>query len=36
MVTIYDELDNVGRHIAVMSQHEGTFSYASQLLGTCE
>lgn len=36
MVTIYDELDNVGRHIAVMSRHEGTFSYASQFLGTCE
>jgi hypothetical protein len=36
MVTIYDELDNVGRHIAVMSRHEGFFDYASQFLGTCE
>jgi len=36
VVTIYDELDNVGRHIAVMSRHEGTFEYASQFLGTCE
>jgi hypothetical protein len=36
MVTIFDDLDNVGRHIAVMSRHERTFSYASQFLGTCE
>jgi hypothetical protein len=36
MFTIYDELDNVGRHIAVMSRHERSFSYASQFLGTCE
>ena len=36
VVTIYDELDNVGRRIAVMSRHEGTFEYASQFLGTCE
>ena len=36
MVTIYDELDNVGRHIAVMSRHEGFFEYGSQFLGTCE
>jgi hypothetical protein len=36
VVTIFDELDNVGRHIAVMSRHERSFSYASQFLGTCE
>jgi hypothetical protein len=36
MVTIFDELDNVGRHIAVMSRHESVFAYASQFLGTCE
>jgi hypothetical protein len=36
MVTIFDELDNVGRHIAVMSRHDGFLSYASQFLGTCE
>jgi hypothetical protein len=36
VVTIFDELDNVGRHIAVMSRHESVFSYASQFLGTCE
>ena len=36
MVTIFDELDNVGRHIAVMSRHESVFSYALQFLGTCE
>ena len=36
VVTIYDELDNVGRHIAVMSRHESRFTYASQFLGTCE
>jgi hypothetical protein len=36
MVTIYDQLDNVGRHIAVMSRHEGFFEFASQFLGTCE
>ena len=35
-VTIFDELDNVGRHIAVMSRHEDRFTYASQFLGTCE
>jgi hypothetical protein len=36
MVTIYDDLDNLGRHIAVMSRHESRFTYASQFLGTCE
>jgi hypothetical protein len=36
MVTIFDEVDSVGRHIAVMSRHEGAFTYASQFLGTCE
>jgi hypothetical protein len=36
VVTIFDELDNVGRHIAVMSRHERSFSYASQFLGTCQ
>jgi hypothetical protein len=35
-VTIFDEIDNVGRHIAVMSRHEGFFEYSSQFLGTCE
>ena len=35
-VTIFDELDNVGRHIAVMSRHDASFSFASQFLGTCE
>lgn len=35
-VTIFDELDNVGRHIAVMSRHEGFFEFGSQFLGTCE
>jgi hypothetical protein len=36
MVTIFDELDYVGRHIAVMSRHEDVFTYASQFIGTCE
>jgi hypothetical protein len=36
VVTIFDELDNVGRHIAVMSRHEDRLTYASQFLGTCE
>lgn len=36
VVAIYDELDNVGRHISVMSRHDGHFSYASQFLGTCQ
>jgi hypothetical protein len=35
-VTIFDELDNFGRHIAVMSRHEGFFEFGSQFLGTCE
>jgi hypothetical protein len=35
-VTIFDELDNFGRHIAVMSRHEGFFELGSQFLGTCE
>ncbi len=36
VVTIFDEIDNVGRHIAVMSRHDASFSFASQFLGTCE
>jgi hypothetical protein len=36
VVAIFDELDNVGRHIAVMSRHGEGFSYAAQFLGTCE
>ena len=42
VVTIFDELDNVGRHIAVMSRIHGggeyaaAMSFAAQFLGTCE
>ncbi len=37
VTTVYDELDNVGRHVAVMSRHEhGSFTYAAQFLGTCQ
>lgn len=36
ITTIYDELDNMDRHVAVMSRHEnGFFAYATQWLGVC-
>lgn len=39
VTTIYDELDDMGRHVAVMSRHEnnayGAFNYAAQFLGAC-
>lgn len=36
LTTIYDELDNMDRHVAVMSRHEnGFFNYGSQFLGVC-
>lgn len=36
--TIYPDLDNIDRHVAVMSRHEqgGRFTYAAQFLGTCQ
>jgi len=37
VTTIYPELDDVGRHVAVMSRHEqASFTYAGQFLGTCQ
>ena len=37
VTTLYDDLDNFGRHVAVMSRHSSTFfNYADQWLGTCE
>lgn len=36
VVAIFDELDNVGRHISVMSRHDGYLAFAAQFLGTCE
>jgi hypothetical protein len=36
LTTIYDELDDMGRHVAVMSRHgDGLFDYGTQLLGVC-
>ena len=36
LTTIYDELDNMDRHVAVMSRHEnGFFTYGTQWLGVC-
>ena len=36
LTTIYDELDDMGRHVAVMSRHEnGIFTYGTQWLGVC-
>ncbi|HET7131742.1 MAG TPA: hypothetical protein VFJ95_05815, partial [Gammaproteobacteria bacterium] len=36
VTTIYDELDNMDRHVAVMSRHENaTFNYGTQQLGVC-
>jgi hypothetical protein len=36
LTTIYDELDTMDRHVAVMSRHENAvFDYASQFLGVC-
>jgi hypothetical protein len=36
ITTIYDELDDMGRHVAVMSRHEnGFFAYGTQWLGVC-
>jgi len=37
VTTIYPELDNLGRHVAVMSRHaDQPFTYAAQFLGTCQ
>jgi hypothetical protein len=37
VTTIFPELDDLGRHVAVMSRHEhGPFTYAAQFLGTCQ
>ena len=36
LTTVYEELDNMDRHVAVMSRHgEGLFNYGSQFLGVC-
>ncbi len=36
LTTVYEELDNMDRHVAVMSRHEnGLFNYGTQLLGVC-
>jgi hypothetical protein len=36
MTTIYDELDTMDRHVAVMSRHENAvFDYGTQQLGVC-
>lgn len=37
LTTVYDELDNMDRHVAVMSRHEpkGFFNYGTQQLGVC-
>lgn len=34
--TVFTNLDEQHRHIAVMSRHEGRFNYGDQFLGTCE
>ena len=36
ITTIYDELDDMGRHVAVMSRQENGFlAYGTQWLGVC-
>ena len=36
VTTIYDELDVMDRHVAVMSRHENAvFNYGTQQLGVC-
>ncbi len=36
LTTVYGELDNMDRHVAVMSRHENTFfNYGAQFLGVC-
>ena len=36
VTTIYDELDTLDRHVAVMSRHENAvFNYGTQQLGVC-
>lgn len=35
LTTVYEELDDMDRHVAVMSRHGGLFDYGTQLLGVC-
>ena len=36
LTTVYDELDSMDRHVAVMSRHENAlFNYGAQFLGVC-